>query len=440
LIPSPANGTPEPAPPARKFLFVSHDGLIHDLAWAVLKEGNDVRYHIQAKSEKSVADGFVPKTEELDYAIEWADAIVFDDIGFAALAERLRKQGKMVVGGSAYGDRLELDRDFGQEQMKAAGMVTLPSNEFQTFDDAIAFVKANPGRYVVKPSGKAQNDKVLSYVGQDEQGEDIRSMLEHYKRTWGSKIKVFQLQKFAAGVEVAVGAFFNGNEFVPPVCVNFEHKRMFNGEIGPSTGEMGTSMFWLSDCLLFRNTLAKMTERLREAKYAGYIDINCIANARGIYPLEFTSRFGYPTINIQMEGVQSRWSDLLLALGSGQPHGLKVKKGFQVGVVVAVPPFPFHDRDTFEKYSSDAPIIFKKPSLEGIHPGDVKMVEGDWVLAGSSGYALIVTGSGSTMEAARREAYHRVHNILIPNMFYRTDIGERWERESDLLHTWGYLA
>jgi len=70
----------------------------------------------------------------------------------------------------------------------------------------------------------------------------------------------------------------------------------------------------------------------------------------------------------------------------------------------------------------------------------VRLVEGDWRLCGNSGYALVVSGSGSTMEDARRETYNRVRNILIPNMFYRTDIGERWTRESDLLMTWGVLS
>ena len=52
----------------------------------------------------------------------------------------------------------------------------------------------------------------------------------------------------------------------------------------------------------------------------------------------------------------------------------------------------------------------------------------------------MVTGSGPTMEDARKEAYNRVKNVIIPNMFYRTDIGERWQRDGDLLRTWGYLA
>ena len=28
---------------------------------------------------------------------------------------------------------------------------------------------------------------------------------------------------------------------------------------------------------------------------------------------------------------------------------------------------------------------------------------------------------------------------MIPTMYYRTDIGDRWEEDSDRLHNWGYL-
>ena len=40
-----------------KLLFVSRSALIHDLAWEVLKEGHDVKYYIQSKADKDVADG-----------------------------------------------------------------------------------------------------------------------------------------------------------------------------------------------------------------------------------------------------------------------------------------------------------------------------------------------------------------------------------------------
>jgi phosphoribosylamine--glycine ligase len=423
---------------ARKYLFVSHDGLIHDLAWEVQKEGHAVRYCILSKQDQDVADGLVEKVADWKAHVEWADVTVFDDVGFGDAAEKLRREGRAVVGGTRASDRLEEDRDFGQSEMKAAGLTTLPNWDFESFDAAVEFIRKNPDRYVVKPNGKAQNEKVLSFVGQEEDGRDLVTMLEHYKKGWGSRIRSFQLQKYASGVEVAVGAFFNGRDFILPALVNFEHKRMFNDDIGPSTGEMGTTSFWAGENALFRRTLAKLKDRLQG--YVGYIDINCIVNAHGIYPLEFTTRFGYPTINLQIEGVLSKWGELLLALAKGESFELRTKKGFQVAVVIGVPPFPFVDPDAFKKYSEDAIVLFKKEVREGLHPCDLKLVDGDWRLAGNSGYALVITGSGPTMQDARREAYNRVKNIMIPNMFYRTDIGERWQRDGDLLQTWGYLA
>ncbi len=423
----------------KKFLFVSFEGLIGDLAWAVKKEGNEVKYFIQQKDQKDVNDGFVEKCDDWEKISDWADVIVFDDIGFGTIADKLRKSGKFVVGGSVYTDKLEDDRDFGQEEMKSAGINILPNWTFDNFDSAIKFVKENPGRYVLKPSGKAQNEKELLFVGQEEDGKDVLQVLEHYKKNWAKKIKIFQLQKFAAGVEVAAGAFFNGKDFIFPINVNFEHKKLFPGEIGPSTGELGTSMFFSQPNEIFKRTLAKMKDKLAASGYVGYFDINCIANSSGVWPLETTSRFGFPHISIAMEGVLSPWGEFLHAIAKGENYNLRTKKGFQVGVVIGVPPFPFKDADAFRKYSEGAHIIFKKPSLDGVHICDVKMENDDWILAGNSGYALIITGSGSTMDEARAQAYNRIKNIMIPNMFYRTDIGVRWHRDSDRLQTWGLL-
>ena len=422
----------------KKFLFVSEEALIGDLAWAVKNEGHHVKYFINDEECDDICDGFVSKTDDYDALIDWADVIIFDDVFDGEDADKLRKQGKAVIGGSKYTDRLEEDREFGQQELEKAGVNVLPHWDFTDFDEAIKFVKKNPGRYVLKPTSKT-GEKELLFVGQEEDGKDVLQLLEHYKKAWAKQIECFQLQKYASGVEIAVGAFFNGTDFITPINVNFEHKRMFPGNIGPSTGEMGTSMYWSQPNTIFKATLEKIKPMLAECGYIGYVDVNCIANARGIYPLEFTTRFGYPTISIQMEGVTSSWGEFLFALAHGKPFDLKTKRGFQVGVVVAVPPFPFYDINAYKKYSQDATVLFKRPNTDGVHLGDVKLVDGDWRLAGYSGYALVVTGSGQTMDEARRQAYMRVKNIMIPNMFYRTDIGVRWLTDSDKLHTWGYL-
>ena len=77
--------------------------------------------------------------------------------GRAPRPQRLRQQGKLVVGGTPYTDCLEDDRGFGQQELPAAGVSIIPQENFTSFDDAIEFVRANPQRYVIKPSGEAQN-------------------------------------------------------------------------------------------------------------------------------------------------------------------------------------------------------------------------------------------------------------------------------------------
>ncbi len=423
----------------KKFLFVSWESLSGDVAWHVKNEGHDVKVFIKREEDKDVYEGVLERVDDWQKWAEWADVIVFDDTNFGEKADKLRKQGKLVVGGSVYTDKLEEDREFGQSEMRRVGMLTLPSFDFTNFDEAIKFIHEHPDRYVFKPSGMISSDeKSLLFIGEEDDGKDLIEVLAHNKKVWGKKIQRFQLQKFASGVEIAVGTFFNGTDFIFPVCVNFEHKRLFPGEIGPFTGEMGTLMYYSEPNTIFRMTLERMKESLAQSKYVGYVDINCIATAKGIYPLEFTCRFGYPTISIQMEGIQTPMGEFLYRIAKGDNFQLKTKRGFQVGIVVAVPPYPFDDKKVYATYK-DSSILFKKPILDGFHLGDVKFVDGDWHLAGDSGYVMVITGSGSTVDEARKQLYQRIKNIILQNMMYRTDIGVRWYHDSDKLQTWGYL-
>ena len=426
----------------KKFLFASVDGLIGDIAWQVVKEGHEVKLHIEVSEDKEVeeiVDGFVPKVDDWKKEIDWADVIIFDYVsGQGKKAKKLREHGKFVVGGTPYTDQLEDDRSFGQEELKKYGVPILPYKDFTSFEEAIKFVKENPGRYVIKPSGEAQYNKGFLFIGEEEDGKDVIQVLGDYNKAWAKKIPVFQLQKRITGVEVAVGAFFNGKEFIYPINVNFEHKKLFPGNLGPSTGEMGTVIFHSDPNKLFNSTLKKFESKLAEEGYIGYIDLNCIVNSNGIYPLEFTTRFGYPHINILQESMITSIGDFLYEIAKGNKPNLKVKSGFHIGVMLVVPPFPFTDKKTFEVKSKDSLIYFKKP-VDGVHLEDVKLVNGEWVVTGNSGAVLIVCGSGQTMKQAQNQVYSRIKNIIIPHMYYRTDIGDRWFEDSDKLHNWGYL-
>lgn len=422
-----------------KFLIVSKWGDSLDLAYRLKNEQHEVLMSIQDRDSKEIGFGFVRKTNQWEKYTDWADVIVFDYTGFGAQADELRKQGKLVFGGSTYTDQLELDRNFGHLELIKHKIKTIPSKEFTNFPEAIDYIRAHPDCYVIKPCGETQEYKQLLFVGKDDQGHDVIKMLEAYQKTWGANFGVFQIQKRVKGVEVAISGFFNGSNFIRPVNVSFEHKKLFPNELGVSTGEMGTSMFWAEKSPIFEKTLLKMEQTLAAHNFVGHIDINTIVNGNGIYPLEFTSRFGYPQINIQLEGIIENFGNLLLKIAKGESFKMKVKKGFQVGAYMVVPPFPFDDKKSFEIFSKDSVVLFKTPNREGIHPIQVKNINGQWLITGNSGIVLLIVGTGMTMKEAQKNMYNRISNIIINNSYYRNDIGNRWAEDSDKLLSWGLL-
>ena len=149
----------------KKFLFVSFISLSGDIAWKVKKEGHEVKVYIESKDDSDVYDGMLDKVEKWEDYVDWADVIIFDDVGFGVFADKLRKEGKLVVGGSSYTDKTEDDREFGQNEMKKCGLNTPSHYNFDNFETAIDFLKSNPGRYVFKPNGRSADEKNLLFIG-----------------------------------------------------------------------------------------------------------------------------------------------------------------------------------------------------------------------------------------------------------------------------------
>ena len=74
-----------------------------------------------------------------------------------------------------------------------------------------------------------------------------------------------------------------------------------------------------------------------------------------------------------MEGVLSEWGTFLSDIAHGKATQLRCKKGYQIGVVIAVPPFPFEDEKAFRKYSED-----DKPSSSGSQPNGITSGRSSW--------------------------------------------------------------
>ena len=91
---------------------------------------------------------------------------------------------------------------------------------FQNRTDAIDYLRRNPGRYVVK-----FNEAYETFVGQLPRGEDVVAFLTGLPVQGRTS---FIVMEFVEGVEMGVGAYFNGGgDFLTPSCLDWEHKRFF---------------------------------------------------------------------------------------------------------------------------------------------------------------------------------------------------------------------
>jgi phosphoribosylamine--glycine ligase len=429
-----------------RFLGVGYYCELGDLYIRLAREGHDVRVHVAGKESRETLAGMIERVDDWRTALPWiAEAgdggiILFERADAGKVQDDLRREGYRVVGGSALGDRLEGERGFGQEVLRSAGIATVPTFRFRDFDAGAAHIRSNPRRYVYKPNG-FEAPSQASYVGDLADGEDVVDFLAWQRSIAKGKAADFILMPHLSGVEVGVGAYFNGAEFLTPACIDFEHKRFFNGDMGELTGEMGTVASYRGAERLFERTLARLAPLLARSGYCGYINLNTIVDGDGIWPLEFTSRFGYPGFAILDPLHRESWADIFARLCARDGTGFATHDGFSVGIVLTVPPFPYES--TYPASPARLPVRFREPLGEDeqrhVHYGEVALDDGRLVTAGVIGQVMVVTGCGATVAEARDAAYRLAGKVSVPNLRYRTDIGHAVTDGLGLLRRWGVV-
>jgi phosphoribosylamine--glycine ligase len=430
-----------------RILGIGDYGDLGDLYADLAAGGHEVRMHIGDAAYRQVCSGIVDHTPDWRLELDWiraagSDGIIMVETAHQGLEqERLREQGFQVIGGGAWGDRLEQDRAYAQGVLQGIGLRIAPSWPFTSVGEAIAFIRARPGRYVLKHNG-SHLPSTSTYIGMLPDGTDVIAMLARQagQRTDGPPPD-FILMENVAGIETGVGAYFDGRGFVGPACLDWEHKRFFTGDLGELTGEMGTVVTYQGAERLFDETLARMAPQLAAAGYRGYINLNTIINTEGVWPLEFTCRFGYPGFAILAALHPQGWEPVLRAL-CGQRGTFATAPGYAVGVVLTVPPFPY--AATGGEDPIGLGIAFRTPlsaaERRHLHLGEVALVGGELAIAGPSGYVLVATGCGQGIADARRAAYGLLQRVAVPNGRFRTDIGERLlDGEAAMLERLGYL-
>lgn len=414
------------------------------------RHGHSVKVCVRDPDAEDVGEGLFQRVTDWRSELGWVRAagpegfIVFETATDGVHQDALRRDGYQVIGGSAEGDRLETDRGHGQDVLRQLGLKTAATHSFHDFNQAMAFVRRRPTTYVYKLDGSGFAP-MRSYVGQMADGSDLLAVLAQQRDTWTyGAHPAFVLMERVTGVEMGVGAYFDGRRFLRPACLDWEHKRFFPGDLGELTGEMGTLVTYQGTDRFFEATLAPMSEWLRRTGYCGYINLNTIVNSEGIWPLEFTCRFGYPGFAILSVLQREGWAAMfrrMLGRNDAAPT-FEVEPGFAVGVVLTLPTFPYPHG--YRALSRGLPVMLhqvEEAERKHLHIGELARRGETLVAAGSVGYAMVVTGVGASPEEARRRAYGTARKVVIPNVRYRLDIGERFVREdAALLRRWGWFS
>jgi phosphoribosylamine---glycine ligase len=418
----------------------------------MVEAGHEVRVYVENPDYHDVYKGMLNFTHQWKEELDWVKEagtdgiILFESASKGHLQDQLREEGFQVIGGSTFGDRLEADRSFGQQIMQEMGMYIAKTIAFTSYASAIEFLKHSRKRYVYKNNG-AESLRTRNYVGQLKDSSDVAALLELYRQqsatTRIAQAPDFVLMEYIDGIEIGVGAYFNGQHFLQPACLDWEHKRFFYGDLGELTGEMGTIVTYRNTEIIFYRSLAQIETRLRKSGYCGYINLNMIANADGLWPLEFTSRFGYPGYSICAALQQESWESIFKKMLTRSSLNLLTNDGFAAGVVLTVPPFPYSYG--YAELSKGTPILFEPSITEEensrLHFSEVEQRDRQLFTSGVNGYVGTAIGSGVNIKEARKKAYALAKKVILPHIRYRTDIGQKlMETDLQQLREWGYLG
>ncbi len=402
-----------------KFLIISEGGDGIGLAVRLQAEGHEARIWIRDSESEHRGEGIVEHAH--DY--EFGEIVVADCTGSGVLLDSFREHGGRTVGGSVVADKLESDREYATQVMQRAGIKVPHSRSFHDWNDAAEFIRESEAKLVFKPDGKCSG-VIPSFCPSD--NRELLESLDHFKTLLGaSEAPEFTLQEFIEGVAVSTEGWFDGEKFIRPFNRTIERKHFLNDDLGPSGGCSGNVVWPVEDDVVVQNGILRMEDFLREVRYQGAIDLNCVVNEDGLYGLEFTPRFGYDAFPTLLYGLYTGdFGHFLYQLASGQgPDVMEVSNCYAAGVKVSLPPWPT------EKYNSAAGVPIRGLSFHDLktsfYPYEVSWKDSKFTTSGGYGIIGVMNAAGDTIDEAFARCYQKLSKLKLPDKQYRTDLAHQ---------------
>ena len=435
-----------------RILVVDQECTMLDFVLRCVAWGAEVRWY-RHSPRRVIRDGegFKGFTVVDDWrpSMTWVgkDGLVITSGNFIFLQEldRYRDLGFKIFGPSVASARLEIQRSAGMEVMESIGVEIPPYQQFSSLEEADAFARKSDRAWVFKNLG-SEDDKALTFVSSDQ--AELSGWIRQ-KIAKGMKLKgpcILQ-ERIDMLCEFGVSGWMGADGFLPDkyqIC--FEHKKLFDGEIGCQTGEQGTVCQYVETDKIAEQMLLPLEPVLRSLGHRGDVAIGAMIDTKGKAQfLEFTMRAGWPAFYIQTASHKGSPFQWMLDAMNGK-DSLKVSRAAAIGVVLSQPRYPFACSPP--ELVEGNPISGLEGVLDDIHMAAVMVGKGPVMEAGkvvdrpqyqtSGELVMVATGLGATIEAARKKVYGVVDQVKFPNKGYRTDIGSKVTKILPKLNSFGY--
>lgn len=342
------------------------------------------------------------------------------------IVETFAEQGLRVFGPSRAAAALEGSKTFCKQILRKHG---IPTASFRAFDNpraAIQYVKNIPYPAVIKADGLAAGKGVVIANSEDEAVAAVRRIME--ERSFGPAGDRIVVEEFLTGQEGSIMAITDGQAIVVLETVQ-DYKKIYEGDIGPNTGGMGSyspvpSISRADQNKVVSKVLVPVVHAMRKegCAFKGVLYAGMMFTKSGPKVLEFNVRFGDPECQVLMARLKSDLVPLMMAtldgkLESLEPEQVAWHERAAVCVVAVSGGYPGAYETGFDIEGIDDASALKDVVV--FHSGTAKK-NGKTVTAG--GRVLGVTALGDTIRQAREQAYEGVKKIQFKGSYCRADI------------------
>lgn len=411
-----------------RVLIIGSGGREHALSWK-LKQSPKVGEVFVTPGNGGVNALGISKQEEI---ILWIKenkpglvVIGQDDYLATGIVDEIQKLNIPVFGPTKMAAQVEWSKAYAKEFMKKEGIPTSKYENFTDFDQAYSYIEKGKFPVVVKASGLAAGKGAIIAQNIDEANAALREIM--LDKVFGGSGDTVVIEEYMQGKEISTHAFCDGETAIMFPAAQ-DHKRIFENDLGPNTGGMGTiaPVPWVT-----KENIEEIKEKvvlplLKALKRDGYefkglLFPGIMMTEEGPKVIEFNARFGDPETQSYMRILDTDLVDILFSCINGTLKDQEIKWSDKSAatVMLASSGYPGSyekgkEIEGLENVNDESVVVFH---------GGTKISEGKLLTNG--GRVLGVSATGEDLKDALNKAYEAIENISFEGMQYRRDVGKK---------------